>query len=120
MGQAKEAVKVFTNPGQKPGKEEFKKIIMFLVPRLEKDVAPSKFGTMKKAKDKLVELQNKFNKPWIEIVEEELAKVASEENEVNPQPAVTEKLWEELDIDREKTIGEDGIEDLDPITQAEC
>ena len=59
------------NPDKKPGKEEFKKIIMFLVPRLEKDVAPSKFGTMKKAKDKLVELQNKFNKPRIEIVEEQ-------------------------------------------------
>ena len=43
-----------------------------------------------------------------------------EENEVNTEAAVTEKLWEELDIDREKTIGEDGIEDLDPITQAEC
>ena len=33
---------------------------------------------------------------------------------------MTEELWEELEIDREKTLGEDGVEDLNPTTQAEC
>ena len=108
---------------------------MFLVPRLNKDTAPSKVGSMKKAKEKLAELASKYNKPWVELVEDEIAKVESQggtaELSGSDGVEVTEQLWEELDInwdkvlgdneleiDREPTLENDGLEDLNPITQA--
>ena len=108
---------------------------MFLVPRLNRDTAPSKVCSMKKAKEKLAELASKYNKPWMELVEEEIAKVYAESETADRSESdgveVTEQLWEELEINREKILGDDeleidreptlendGLEDLNPITQA--
>ena len=89
------------------------------------ETAPSKLNSIKKMKEKMIELETKHNKPWMDLVREQFAKAGSETEtmaqEASTEVEVTEKLWEELDMDCEKTLGEEGLKlkDLDPITQAE-
>lgn len=58
----------------------WKNVIMFLVPRLDKTcTAPSSHTTIEKAKKKLKELEQQHdNKPWSELLKEELVKARSE------------------------------------------
>ena len=127
MVKARDALLLFGSEDVTPGKDDYKSIIMFLLPRIDSGTAPSKLGSRKKMKEKLAELENKYNKPWIELVKDEIAK-AEVETELAAQEAdtdvavsdkVTEKVWEDLEIDREAALGNDELKDLDPITQAE-
>ena len=72
--KARAALEVFKDEKRKAGKDDYKDVVMFLVPRLDKDTAPSKVASMKKAKEKLAELASKYNKPWIQLVEDEMEK----------------------------------------------
>ena len=133
--KARAALEVFKDEKRKAGKDDYKDVVMFLVPRLDKDTAPSKVASMKKAKEKLAELASKYNKPWIQLVEDEIAKVCAPVDKAdqseNDGVEVTEELWEELKINRDKvledddleigrepTLENDGVEDVNPITQA--
>lgn len=69
---------------KQPGKEEHTNIVMFLLPRLDKEVAPSKVtSSVKKMKEMLDELESKRNKSWLELVEveEDIDKAESESAE---------------------------------------
>ena len=119
--KARAALQSFKQENSKAGADKYKDVIMFLLPRVEKETAPSKIGSMKKRKEKLEQLAAKFNESWMQLLEEELDKAEREaaSQQAPEENVVTESLWEELEIDREKTLGEDGVEDLNPITQAE-
>lgn len=60
------------------------------------------------------------------LVEVELAKAESK-TEVSVQEGnagagvqATSQVWEELQIDRDETLGEDRLQDLNPIAHAQC
>ena len=108
---------------KQPGKEEYKKIVMFLLSRLDKNVAPSKVtSSMKKMKEKLDDLESKKNKSWLALVEEEIAKAESESADHDGEQdenEVTEKIWEELEIEHDEVGDDDRLKNLFPVTQAE-
>ena len=97
--KAQNAIKVFKSIDRTPGKDEWKDIIMFVLPRLDKETAPSKVSSMKKAKEKLAELATKHNTSWLALVEEELDKANTEaaafvgEADTN---AMTAELWDKI------------------------
>ena len=115
LKKAEDAVKVFKSIDKSPGKDEWKNIIMFLLPRIDKTTAPSKVSSIKKAKEKLAQLAIEHEKPWLAIVEEELNKARAEAPALEgaaEEDRVRAELWEDLEIDREEVLGPEDPEDI--------
>ena len=85
INKAQEALTMFRSQG-KLGRSAWDDVMNFIVRRFDDKDTPSKYNNMTKIKDKLCQLEEKYNKTWDVLLEEELTKaradIASEEAEI--------------------------------------
>ena len=78
----------------------------------------SKYSLMAKAKTKMEEFAAKFNRPWKELLAEEITKAALEQASVagvGATPSEFEHLHLGEDSDTEPLVAQDGASDVEPI-----
>jgi len=86
VNKAQEALTMFRSR-VKFGRSDWDDVMKFLVRRFDAKDAPSKYNNMTKIKAKLDQLEEKYNKAWDVLLDEELTKaradIASEEAEIS-------------------------------------
>ena len=122
--KAEEALSVWTNTGKLMA-NQWKDILKFALAQWEPKAPLSKYSTMAKAKTKMEEFSAKFNRPWKELLAEEITKVASEQAAlagVVATPSEFENLHLDEDSDAASLGTQSDVSDAEPdITdQAEC
>ena len=71
-----------------------------ILPRFEKDAAPSKLSSNVKVKAKLAEFEEKYKKTWPVLLEEELMKARAELAE-NAKKDHTNVAWDDFRLDEQ-------------------
>lgn len=123
--KAQEALTIWTATG-KLSASQWKDILKFVLTRWEPKAPLSKYASMAKAKTKIEEFAAKFNKPWKELIAEEVTKATSELDSTVTGVNATALEWDDLhldeDSDAESLVAQDDAAEAEPIVseQAEC
>ena len=113
MNKTRKTVTTFKSLNGTSGKDKYKNIIVFILPRFDNVTAPFKVSSMKKVDNSLTELGKENSKHWLVLSKEEVAKtepdvaVIAREGDGNE---ATRKLWDNLQLNCDEVVDGEGDE----------